>query len=255
MNQVPASTPGGDATFVLLDGDPGAPAAGGEADILQGLDLGFAGLLRFVPDPAKQAPFLEPGLAQLQSRLDAARAAYDATAPEKTLPSLQRLLMEIRALAVQVRGSAIPPDARGEVVARLDEEEVDVEIALTRAHGVEVEAVVDDELVVPGQDFLVTTTIANNGAGVDPDGRRVAEPDPRAGRCCSWRARDRELGPGERAVYRHRVFVPRRGGALAAGLDAARRARTASRRRRRRWRDGPGPRRTCARSPASTAAG
>ena len=185
------------------------PGRGPRPTSSTGLDLTFAGLLRFVPDPATAAPFLEPGLAQLQARLDAARAAYDATAPEKTLPSLQRLLVEIRALAVRVRGSAHParrarpswspasrrrrstsrPPSPAPTAWRSRPSSTTTSWCRARS-------------------FLVTTTIANNGARPDPDGRRVAGAHPRAGRCCRLAGTRPELGPGERAVYRHRVCVP-----------------------------------------------
>jgi LmbE family N-acetylglucosaminyl deacetylase len=204
-SQVPSSTGGGEATFVLLDGE--AAVAGAEADILQGLDLTFPALARFLPGHAKAAPFLEPGLAELQVKVDAARAAYDATQPGKALPPLQRLLLDLRALVSRLAITTLPGDARVELLARLADEEADVESAINRAHGLEVESVVDDDLVVPGQELLVTTTIVNNGSSpIQLEGASLAL--SRGWSLLQIQGTRPEVGPGERTVYRHRVWVP-----------------------------------------------
>ncbi len=50
------------------------------------------------------------------------------------------------------------------LVDRLGDEARDVEAVLRLAHGLDVEALADDDVVVPGQSFTVTTRISNLGA-------------------------------------------------------------------------------------------
>ena len=195
----------GEASFILLDSVP--PAAPREGDVLDGLDLTFSGLLRFAPNHAAVAPFLAPDLHALQARLDAARAAFDPNAPEKTLPSLQAVLLGARALADKVRASGLDAPARDDLVDRLGDEERDVAAALGLAHGLDVEALADDDVVVPGQPFLVTTRVSNQGAvPVTLDEVNLSARD-------GWSTQllegaPRALARGESAVFRHQVTVP-----------------------------------------------
>lgn len=201
----------GEASFFLLDSAP--PAAEREGDVLDGLDLTFAGLLRFVPDHASRAPFLRADLLALQARVDAARAAFDPLAPEKTLPSLQAALVGVRVLSDRVQGSALDASARAEIADRLADEARDLEAALRLAHGLDIEALAGDDVVVPGQSFTLATRITNQGAApvaldeVAVRGRegwtvRALEETPEA-------AIPRELGRGASVVVRHEITVPR----------------------------------------------
>jgi LmbE family N-acetylglucosaminyl deacetylase len=195
----------GEASFLLLDSAPAA--APREADVLDGLDLTFSGLLRFAPDHAAAAPFLLADLRALQARLDAARAAFDSNAPEQTLPSLQAVLVGARSLVEKVRASGLDAPSRDELVDRLGDEAREVEAALRLAHGLDVEALADDDVVVPGQSFTVTTRVSNQGAvpvSLDEVTLRAAE---------GWSVRTLEGSPrplarGESAVFRHQVTVP-----------------------------------------------
>jgi hypothetical protein len=118
-SQLMASPAEGDASFVLLDSEPAVTER--EGDVLDGLDLSFAGLLRFAPDHERTAPFLRADLQALQARVDAARAAFDPAAPEKTLPSLQAVLQGLRALSQKVGGSGLDVAARAELADRLED--------------------------------------------------------------------------------------------------------------------------------------
>ena len=196
----------GEARFVLLDSEPAV--SGAEDDLLAGFDLTIAGVLRLVPDHAQTAPFLGPGLAGVQARIDAARAAFDATAPEKTLPSLQAVLAGLRALGDQLRAvKTLPPALRDEVGARLYDEEVDTEAAITLAHGITFESIADDDVVVPGQVFTVTTTATNHSPEpIQVEGIALAlTPGWTVSQRLGTRPR---LGRGQSSVYVHQVLVP-----------------------------------------------
>ena len=151
----------GEASFVLMDSVPAI--TGPEADVLDGLDPTFAGLLRFAPDQEKAAPFLRADLQALQADLDAARAAFDPAAPGKTIPSLRALVIGLRALSQKLAGSALDPVGRAELTSRLDDEDRDAQAALWLAHGLALEVVADDDVVVPGQSFNITARVVNQG--------------------------------------------------------------------------------------------
>ena len=207
-SQIMAAAGEGDASFLLLDSQPAVAAR--EGDVLDGLDLSFAGLLRFAPDHERTAAFLPADLQALQARADAARAAFDPAAPEKMLPSLQAVLIGVRVLADKVRRSALDAPPREELVERLADEARDVEGALRLAHGLEVEAQASDDVVVPGQSFVVTTRVTNLGAvplALDEVAVRANE---------GWRVRPVDVAPtsrpplgrGESVTFRHEVTVP-----------------------------------------------
>jgi LmbE family N-acetylglucosaminyl deacetylase len=203
--QLMASPVEGEASFILLDSAPAV--TGPEGDVLDGVDPTLLGLLRFAPDHETAAPFLRPDLMALQARVDAARAAFDPAAPEKTLPSLEAVLVGTRALEDKVRSSGLAAAAKAEVVNRLDDEVRDTQDALRLAHGLDVEALASDDVVVPGQTFTVATRVANLGAApieLEDVAVRAAE---------GWTVRalegaPRALARGESVTFRHEVTVP-----------------------------------------------
>ena len=204
-SQLMASPAEGDASFVLLDSEPAV--AEREGDVLDGLDLTFTGLLRFAPDHEKAVPLLRADLQALQGRADAARAAFDPAAPEKALPSLQAVLVGVQAIMDKVRGSGLDARSREELAERLADEARDVEAALRLAHGLDLEVVADDDVVVPGQSFVVTARVANLGTvPVTVQGVSLSISPGWSFRILEGRLRD--LARGEVALYRYEVRVP-----------------------------------------------
>ena len=207
MGQLMAPPGVGEASFALLDSEPRVTPP--EGDILDGFELTFAGLLRFAPAHETDAPFLRADLQALQARADAARAAFDPAAGEQTLPSLQAALLGARALADRVRASALPETAREALADRLLGEAADVESALRLAHGLDVESLAADDAVIPGQTFVVTTRVSNQGGAPVA----VEEIELRAPQSWSVRAATaeapaaRSLARGETATVRHEVAV------------------------------------------------
>jgi LmbE family N-acetylglucosaminyl deacetylase len=173
------SPPGaGEAVFELVDSEP--PVVGREGDSLDGVDLGLKGLLRFLA-PGESAG-IAADLQALQARVEAARAAYDPAAPEKTLPSLPAALDGVRRLRGRVPA--------GEAALRLAGEEQDLLDALALAHGVSLEVVSDDDRVVAGQAFTVSASVSNQGrAAVSVDDVALTVPP-------GWSARRTSGGPG-----------------------------------------------------------
>ena len=106
----------------------------------------------------------QPLAAQLQALeplLAAARAAFDPRSPEAAAPALASALAGVRALRGALPGVVDDARARAEIDGRLQDEEQDVEAALQLAHGLVLEARVDDGLVTPGQSLGVSVTLAS----------------------------------------------------------------------------------------------
>ncbi len=141
----------------LLDSEPKVSTP--ETDILDGVDTTLAGIARFAPGAA-----LDGDLAALQAKSSAARAAFDARNPAAAVPALAEDVTSVRSLLAALDTRVADPAARAEVAERLRGEEADVETALVRAEGLELDAFADDGLVVPGQEVGVRVSVAN-GAG------------------------------------------------------------------------------------------
>jgi LmbE family N-acetylglucosaminyl deacetylase len=150
-----------DSRLRLLDSEPKVAVA--ETDILDGVDTSLEGIARFAPSAG-----LEADLEALQAKASAARAAFDARNPAAAVPALAGDLAAVRSLLAVLDGRVADPGARAEVAERLREEESDVETALVRAEGLELDAFADDGLVVPGQEVGVRASVAN-GAGRPAD--------------------------------------------------------------------------------------
>jgi LmbE family N-acetylglucosaminyl deacetylase len=157
VSQLMADPGPADATYYLVDSEPRVP--GPEADVLDGIDTTLRGLAALAPG----SPSLVSSLAALESRADAARASFEARAPEGSLPALASELEALRALRADLPGIVTADAARADVDDRLGEEERDIENALALAQGVALEARADDGLVTPGQSFGVTVSLWNEG--------------------------------------------------------------------------------------------
>ena len=161
-SQLEADPGTGEGVYYLVDSAP--PVAGRETDILDGVDLSLRSLRRFVAGDEARVPSLDVDLDALQKRIDQAQAAFDAQAPEKTLPPLRVVLDGLRTLRLELEQSGLAPIPRRAIVDRLSEEESDAQAALALAQGLSFAARVDDGQIVPGQSFGVTARVFNQGA-------------------------------------------------------------------------------------------
>jgi LmbE family N-acetylglucosaminyl deacetylase len=192
------SPPGeGRALHYLIDAEPAV--RGPETDILDGVDTSLGGLARF-------SGGLGPSLAAIEDAARRARAAFDASAPQRTLPPLRDGLRAVRALIARVRESPASDAGRYEVLHRLAGEEADFEQALTLAHGLALEPIVEDKDAVPGQTVKVTTRVFNPGPEPLPIEELSLEAPP------GWTVAlesgaPRTLAAGEALVAVHAVTV------------------------------------------------
>jgi LmbE family N-acetylglucosaminyl deacetylase len=143
--------------YFVVDAEP--REAADREDLLGGIDTTLPGIARFAPDAAG----LRPALERLQRWADAARAAFDATDPERSAAPLAEAIAALREILEDLPRTIADGGARAEVESRLRDEEGDLERALLLARGVVVEARAQDGLVTPGQTFDVSVSVWNQG--------------------------------------------------------------------------------------------
>lgn len=141
-----------------------ASPVGDAADPLSGLDVSLTRLALFAGGNDAAVPTLASELAAIAADAHAALDAFDATAPERTTPSLVSGLVRVRRLRQAVESSALPADARAELGFRLGEKEAQFQDALRLSAGLVVRVTSPDGDVVPGQTIDVTAQVFNVGA-------------------------------------------------------------------------------------------
>ncbi|HYY05273.1 MAG TPA: PIG-L family deacetylase, partial [Candidatus Limnocylindria bacterium] len=203
MSQLKANPGEGQGVYVLADSEPAVTST--EADLFDGIDVSVGGLTRFARgEPPHSSAALAQDLGALQALADAARASFDARAPGESIAPLTAYLARVRETERRLQSEA----GAAELLFRLEDEESDAQAALALAQGVEMEAVAEDDQVVPGQAFTSTVTVWNQGAQpltVDSLMLRTergwkAEPMDEAS--------SRSLAPGQRERVRFEVTVP-----------------------------------------------
>jgi LmbE family N-acetylglucosaminyl deacetylase len=150
--------------FLLMDSLVPA-TTGEEPSLFQGIDTTLAGLASFAgtaPPPA-----LAAGLRAIADHVSAARKAFDAGDPFETAPSLVAGLNAVRTLRQQLGTMGLSNEARFNIDARLNTKEVQFNEAAALAHGLRIEVLADDGLVVPGQDVRVSINIGDRGRPIN----------------------------------------------------------------------------------------
>ena len=157
--QLRAAPGTGRAVYSLVDAQP--KVEGTEADLLAGVDTSLGGLVRFVPGAG--AASLAGALRVVEDQARQAQEAYAAHAEGRMMMALRAGLAALRKEVDGLRSGGLDDTARYELLTRLQRKQADFEKALTLAHGLTVEATVDDGDVVPGQSFMVKTRVWNQG--------------------------------------------------------------------------------------------
>jgi len=124
-----------------------------ETGVFDGIDTSLPGLARLagLPEGALAGP-----LRDAQAAAERVRRALDVRAPERCLPDLAQGLRAIRAARSALDGVAASPGPQAEVLFLLETKERDFTEALLRAAGVEVDALVDQETLAPGESAEVS---------------------------------------------------------------------------------------------------
>lgn len=134
-----------------------------ESDLFDGVETGLAAIEKHA-EPPSAAPFLHEGLIRLQEQIEAAFDAFDAENLSAAAPPLAQGLGIVRRLRGRIHKSDLSGPAKAQIDFLLRHKESDFQEALRRALQLTLEAVVDDGVIVPGQQFELTASVANGGS-------------------------------------------------------------------------------------------
>jgi LmbE family N-acetylglucosaminyl deacetylase len=149
------------STFELAETSIPGQMQKDETSLFDGLDSGIAALAKYAG--ARPPEALTEGLGVIATAVQAARKSFDSN-DEATLKPLLDGLYAVRVLRRGLRSMPIDDAARFEVDFRLRQKESELQQAVLLADGVQVEALADDGVVVPGQTTRVTVFLANHGS-------------------------------------------------------------------------------------------
>src|SRR5471030_1555823 len=160
---LPSPTTAFAASYQLVETTMPAQMQKEETSLFDGVDSSIMSLLRFAGPRAPKD--LTDGLTAISNAVQAAQRAFDSSTDEATMKPLLDGLFAVRVLRRELRGMAIDDTGKYEIDFRLRQKEGEFQQAIVLAHGIKVEALADDGLVVPGQAVKVNVIVANRGAG------------------------------------------------------------------------------------------
>ena len=151
--------------YLLMDSIV-APAAtpAEEASLFDGIDTTIPGLASMAGGTPPAT--LVAGLRTIADHVSAAQKQYDSGGTFAAAPSLLAGLTAVRALRQQLAGMGLSAEARFNLDARLKTKEDQFTEGALLSHGLRVEVLSDDGIVVPGQDVRVSITIGDRGRPV-----------------------------------------------------------------------------------------
>ena len=160
---LPAPTTAFLASYQLVETTLAGQMQKDETSLFDGVDSTILSLARFAG--ARPPKDLNEGLTAISNAVQAAQKSFDSVNDEATLKFLQDGLFALRVLRRSVRSMPIDENARFEIDFRLRQKEGEFQQAIVLAHGVKIEALADDGVVVPGQPVKVNVIVANRGNG------------------------------------------------------------------------------------------
>ncbi len=137
----------------VLAGGAGAE----ETSLFDGIDTSLGSLAKYAEAPP---PSLVAGLAAISAAVADAKAALGRGGPEAAGPALASGLSALRALRARLAAMGLDEPARYEIDLRLAPKEEDFQRALLLAHGIRVETLADDGVVIAGQSVRVSAIVA-----------------------------------------------------------------------------------------------
>ena len=156
-------TAASNASYQLVETTLPAQQQKDEASLFDGVDSSLASLAKYAgPRVPKD---LSDGLTTIAAATQAAQKAFDTSTDEATLKPLQDGLFAVRVLRRELRGMALDDTAKYEIDFRLRQKEGEFQQAIVLAHGIKIEALADDGVVVAGQPVKVNVIVANRVAG------------------------------------------------------------------------------------------
>ena len=133
-----------------------------ETSLFAGVDTSIAGLSRFAGEQPPRG--LDDGLAEIADAARDARATFERGGAEATRHHLVAGLESVRRLRGRLVPLGLSEDALWEIDFRLAQKERQFARAVVLAHGLRVEALANDGVVVPGQPLTVSALVANRGS-------------------------------------------------------------------------------------------
>jgi len=133
-----------------------------ETSLFEGLDIRLEALAEYAgPHPPAA---LTAGLAGIASDARLARNAFDSGNDAATGPPIEAGLSAIRSLRAQLATMELDDSARYEIDFRLRIKQRDYEDAVLAAHGLSLDAVADDGVVIAGQPVKLSILAVNRGS-------------------------------------------------------------------------------------------
>ena len=149
--------------YLLMDAFVTA-VPGDESSLFDGIDTTIPGLTTFVVGTPPVS--LVSGLRTIADHVAAAQKQFDLGGPFSAARPIVAGLDAVRLLRQQLPSMNLSADARFNIDARLETKEAQFSEAASLAHGLRVEVLADDGLVVPGQDVRVSLNIGDRGRPV-----------------------------------------------------------------------------------------
>ncbi len=149
--------------FLLMDSF--VPAnAGEEPSLFLGIDTTIPGLASLAGGTPPAA--LAGGLRAIADQASAAQKTFDAGEPFAAAPPILAGLNAVRALRQQLGTMGLSREAHFTIDERLKTKEEQFNEAAVLAHGLRVEVLADDGVVVPGQEIRISVSIGDRGRPV-----------------------------------------------------------------------------------------
>jgi LmbE family N-acetylglucosaminyl deacetylase len=162
--------PTSNATYQLVETTIPGQQQKDEISLFDGVDSSLLSLAKFAgtstgSGPARVPRDLSDGLSAIANATQAAQKAFDTATDEATIKPLVDGLFALRVLRRELRSMPIDDTGKYEIDFRLRQKESEFQQAITIAHGIRIEALADDGVVVPGQAVKVNVIVANRGTG------------------------------------------------------------------------------------------
>jgi len=129
--------------------------SGKETSFFEGIDTSLAGLATRLRDEESKVPFLRPGLAVLQQKVDEATAAFKPEGPSGCAPALLAGLAQTQQLIQQVENSSLSAAAKSDLLVELQTKREQFERASNLATAVDFQVAADS--TQPSQGFFFRT--------------------------------------------------------------------------------------------------
>ena len=160
---LPAPATAQAASYQLVETTLPAQMQKEETALFDGVDSSLTSLARFAG--ARAPKDLTDGLTTISIATLTAQKVFDTVNDDATMKPLQDGLFAVRVLRRELRAMAIDDTGKYEIDFRLRQKEGEFQQAIALAHGIKIEALADDGVVVPGQPVKVNVIVANRAAG------------------------------------------------------------------------------------------